>query len=151
MGPLVSFAHHTAKIGFQNNGGSVSFNFPNSPNIATPGYYMLFFLNGAGVPSHAKILFLGNGGGGPVANPGAGPGIPGGGGATTPPPAGGGNVNANANANGVYSMAVLATNRCIDIPGNSPDDNIQAQQYDCNGTNAQRSTVKKTGKTPHQL
>jgi galactose oxidase len=33
---------------------------PTSPNIAPPGYYMLFILKGAGVPSVAKMVRIGS-------------------------------------------------------------------------------------------
>jgi hypothetical protein len=33
---------------------------PSSPNLAPPGYYMLFILNGAGVPSVAKMIRVGS-------------------------------------------------------------------------------------------
>lgn len=34
---------------------------PSSPNIAPPGYYMLFILNGNGVPSIAKFIKIDTG------------------------------------------------------------------------------------------
>jgi galactose oxidase len=43
-------------LGFSQNGGTYGMNAPESSSIATPGYYMLFALNAAGVPSNAKIL-----------------------------------------------------------------------------------------------
>jgi galactose oxidase len=43
-------------LGFGQNGGTYNVNAPESSSIATPGYYMLFALNAAGVPSSAKIL-----------------------------------------------------------------------------------------------
>lgn len=43
-------------LGFTQNGGGYSVNAPENSSIATPGYYMLFALNAAGVPSTAKII-----------------------------------------------------------------------------------------------
>jgi hypothetical protein len=43
---------------FVQNSGSLAVNLPPSPNIAPPGYYMLFVLNNAGVPSLAKFVKL---------------------------------------------------------------------------------------------
>ena len=41
---------------------------PSSSNIAPPGYYMLFILNGSGVPSVAKIVQISSSGS-PTPNP----------------------------------------------------------------------------------
>jgi galactose oxidase len=43
-------------LGFSQNGGTFNVATPENSSIATPGYYMLFALNAAGVPSAAKIL-----------------------------------------------------------------------------------------------
>jgi galactose oxidase len=43
-------------LGFSQNGNSFNVAAPENSSIATPGYYMLFALNAAGVPSNAKIL-----------------------------------------------------------------------------------------------
>jgi hypothetical protein len=48
----------------------VNVTFPSSANISPPGYYMLFLLNTAGVPSVAKIINIG--GGAPPPPPGTG-------------------------------------------------------------------------------
>jgi hypothetical protein len=39
--------------------GQVSVRVPSNPNLLPPGYYMLFFLNRAGVPSVAKFIRVG--------------------------------------------------------------------------------------------
>lgn len=38
----------------------ISLRLPESPNLATPGYYLLFVLNDKGTPSEAKIIKLGD-------------------------------------------------------------------------------------------
>jgi galactose oxidase len=43
-------------LGFSQTGGAYTVSAPENSSIATPGYYMLFALNAAGVPSAAKIL-----------------------------------------------------------------------------------------------
>jgi Galactose oxidase-like, Early set domain len=45
-------------LSFQQIAGGISANVPSDPNLAPPGDYMLFILNGQGVPSVAKILNL---------------------------------------------------------------------------------------------
>jgi hypothetical protein len=47
--------------------GGVNVTFPSSANISPPGYYMLFLLNSAGVPSVAKIINIGGSAGPPPA------------------------------------------------------------------------------------
>jgi Domain of unknown function (DUF1929) len=57
--------------------GGVQFTTPGNPNAAPPGYYMLFLLNGSGVPSVAKMIRLDHGLPAPPAippQPGAGAG-----------------------------------------------------------------------------
>jgi PA14 domain/Domain of unknown function (DUF1929)/Kelch motif len=44
--------------------GSFSVASPSQPNLAPPGYYMLFVLNGNGVPSVARMVLVGSGAGG---------------------------------------------------------------------------------------
>ena len=41
---------------FTQNPGALTVNFPPDPNTAPPGYYMLFLLNNAGVPSLATFV-----------------------------------------------------------------------------------------------
>src|SRR4029077_13338536 len=41
---------------FAKNSGTLTVTSPPSPNIAPPGYYMLFLLNNAGVPSIATFV-----------------------------------------------------------------------------------------------
>ena len=43
---------------FAKGGSGVTVQAPASRNTAPPGYYMLFILNSAGVPSKAKIIQL---------------------------------------------------------------------------------------------
>jgi hypothetical protein len=42
------------------DGTGLSVTVPSNPNLAPPGYYMLFILNGAGVPSVAKMIRVGS-------------------------------------------------------------------------------------------
>ncbi len=58
-------------------GGKLSLKEPPNPNIAPPGYYMLFLLDSAGVPSEAKFLRLGDGLSHPIPSPPAPPSSPG--------------------------------------------------------------------------
>jgi len=44
------------RLGFAQATGGVNVSFPSNANLSPPGYYMLFLLNGSGVPSVAKIL-----------------------------------------------------------------------------------------------
>jgi len=46
-------------LSFTAGTGGVNVTFPSSANISPPGYYMLFLLNSAGVPSVAKIINIG--------------------------------------------------------------------------------------------
>jgi galactose oxidase len=39
--------------------GGVTITAPPNPNLAPPGHYMLFLLNGDGIPSVAKIMQVG--------------------------------------------------------------------------------------------
>jgi hypothetical protein len=43
-------------LAFAQNSGMLAVNLPPSPNITPPGYYMLFLLNNAGVPSFATFV-----------------------------------------------------------------------------------------------
>ena len=44
------------RLGFWQTQGGLNVTAPSSPNVAPPGYYMLFILNSHGVPSIAKIV-----------------------------------------------------------------------------------------------
>jgi len=57
-------------LSFTSGTGGINVTFPASANISPPGYYMLFLLNSAGVPSVAKIINIG--GSGPPPPPGTG-------------------------------------------------------------------------------
>jgi hypothetical protein len=46
-------------LSFTAGTGGVNVTFPSSANISPPGYYMLFLLNSAGVPSVANIINIG--------------------------------------------------------------------------------------------
>jgi hypothetical protein len=41
------------------DGTGLTVSVPSNPNLAPPGYYMLFILNGAGVPSVAQMIRIG--------------------------------------------------------------------------------------------
>jgi galactose oxidase-like protein/carboxypeptidase family protein/glyoxal oxidase-like protein/Kelch motif protein len=55
-------------LGFAATSGGVNVTFPSSANLSPPGYYMLFLLNSAGVPSVAKIIKIGGTSGGGTGN-----------------------------------------------------------------------------------
>ena len=125
-------------LGFNVQGGQVNVSMPNDANIAPPGHYMLFFFNAAGTPSYAKIISLngnhpsnGQGGGGQV---GPGP----------VAPAPGGN-NAGPAIGGTYTITSAYSNKCVDIAASSVANDAKVQQYDCNGTNAQKFRVQDAG------
>jgi len=54
----VDMNQHYLDLQFTKNGNSLSINTPTNPNLAPPGYYMLFIVNQYGVPSVSKILKL---------------------------------------------------------------------------------------------
>src|SRR5260370_37960496 len=60
---------HFVPLSFTAGNGSLSVQAPASPALAPPGYYMLFIVNGAGVPSVAAIVRM-------ASTPPAGPGAP---------------------------------------------------------------------------
>jgi galactose oxidase len=49
-------------LSFTAGTGGINVTFPSSANISPPGYYMLFLLNSAGVPSVATIINIGGSG-----------------------------------------------------------------------------------------
>lgn len=49
---------HFVELNFTKGSGQLTVTAPSGPNLAAPGYYMLFILNGNGVPSVAKIVQL---------------------------------------------------------------------------------------------
>ena len=51
------------RLSFTQANGGLNVTMPASGNIAPPGYYMLFLLNGSGVPSVSKIIQITAGGG----------------------------------------------------------------------------------------
>jgi len=57
-------------LSFSAGSGGVNVTFPANGNISPPGYYMLFLLNSAGVPSVAKIIKIG-GSAAPPPSPGS--------------------------------------------------------------------------------
>ena len=59
------FAQTYVPLPFTAGSGSLDLQMPASGTIASPGYYMLFIVNGAGVPSVAKIIQVTSGGGPP--------------------------------------------------------------------------------------
>ena len=62
MIPLGSVTHHFnfnqryVSLPFQVNGGALTVQSPANANFAPPGYYMLFIVDTAGIPSVAAIL-----------------------------------------------------------------------------------------------
>lgn len=55
----LDFDQRYVPLTYTSAGTSLSVNLPASPNVAPPGFYMLFVFNSAGVPSVAKIVRLG--------------------------------------------------------------------------------------------
>jgi hypothetical protein len=49
---------HVALDFGQSDAQSIDITAPNDPNLAPPGHYMLFVLDGSGVPSVAPIIQL---------------------------------------------------------------------------------------------
>jgi hypothetical protein len=47
---------HFVPLNFTSGSGALNVQVPTSPSVAPPGYYMLFILNSAGVPSVASIV-----------------------------------------------------------------------------------------------
>ena len=48
-------------LSYSQSGAILTIQTPSSPNVAPPGYYMLFVLDGAGVPSRGLVLAVGSG------------------------------------------------------------------------------------------
>jgi hypothetical protein len=55
----LDFDQHFVPLTFTAGSGTLSATLPSSPNVAPPGYYMLFIVNGNGVPSVASMIHLG--------------------------------------------------------------------------------------------
>jgi hypothetical protein len=55
----LDFDQRYVPLTYTSAGSSLSVNLPASPNVAPPGFYMLFVFSSAGVPSVAKIVRLG--------------------------------------------------------------------------------------------
>jgi hypothetical protein len=55
----LDFDQHFVPLTFTAGSGALTVNTPASANLAPPGYYMLFVLNGSGTPSTAAIVRLG--------------------------------------------------------------------------------------------
>ena len=53
-----NFDQRFLNLSFTKNGTSLTVTAPASGNVAPPGYYMLFALNAAGVPSVSKMVKL---------------------------------------------------------------------------------------------
>jgi len=65
--------------------GTLSLSAPANPNLAPPGWYMLFLVDAQGVPSEAKWVRVGAGVAAPPPGNGGGGAVPGGDGGATPP------------------------------------------------------------------
>ncbi len=50
---------HFVNLGFTQTSGGLNIQMPTNGNLAPPGYYMLFLVNGAGVPSVARVMLVG--------------------------------------------------------------------------------------------
>lgn len=55
----VNFEQRRIPLNFSANKNGIRITAPNNANIAPPGYYMLFIIDGQGVPSVAKMIKLG--------------------------------------------------------------------------------------------
>jgi hypothetical protein len=55
---LVDLTIQEQKPSGTDNNTSITFKVPTNDHFSPPGYYMLFYVNGAGKPSHAKIVQL---------------------------------------------------------------------------------------------
>jgi Domain of unknown function (DUF1929)/Bacterial Ig domain/Galactose oxidase, central domain len=55
----LDFDQHFVPLTFTAGGGALTVDTPAAANLAPPGYYMLFVLNGSGVPSTASMVRLG--------------------------------------------------------------------------------------------
>ncbi|MBC7532049.1 MAG: RICIN domain-containing protein [Oligoflexus sp.] len=136
------------ELGFQNQGnGTVNVSMPNSPNLAPPGFYMLFFMNGAGVPSYAKIVHLDGGNAsnnGAAGAPPANPGVP----AVNP---GHGDHAAVVGNGEVFTLVARNSGKCVDVPWASVDNGVNLQQVTCNGNDAQKFRVQDVGNGLYQL
>ena len=64
----INLQQRFSELSFTKNGQTLHVNMPNRATDVPPGYYMLFVINGSGVPSKAKIVRInvgsGSGGGG---------------------------------------------------------------------------------------
>ncbi len=102
--PLASVTHtldwdqRYLDLAFTKNGNQLTATPPNSPNLAPPGYYMLFIINSNGVPGVAKVVKVGGSGAGDTTPPSV---------SMTAPAAGGvtGTIAVSANATDNASVA----------------------------------------------
>ncbi|RYZ66227.1 MAG: DUF1929 domain-containing protein [Proteobacteria bacterium] len=124
------------ELSFTEHNGSVQVIMPNSPNIAPPGYYMLFLVNEAGVPSIAKIINLNNGQTAgpsqpqPESQPQTQP-------QTQPEEQPNVFVQRNLVVGEIYMVRSKASAKCMDVAAQGSDNGIAVQQYECNKTAAQ--------------
>ena len=56
----VNMEQRYVPLSFTANGGTVNATAPANANVAPPGIYMLFVMNGNGVPSVARMIRVGN-------------------------------------------------------------------------------------------
>lgn len=54
----IDMNQNVLELGFTKSGSNLNVSTPTNPNFAPPGYYMVFILDGNGVPSVAKIVRL---------------------------------------------------------------------------------------------
>lgn len=108
------------ELDFTQQNGSVEAQMPNSPNIAPPGYYMLYLINEAGVPSLSKIISLNNIRG--VAQP------------PVQPPV---QTVDGLTVGDMYQVHAKTTDKCLDVAAASMENEAPIQQYECNNTQAQ--------------
>jgi hypothetical protein len=100
---------------FTQSGTTLTITPPANSNLMPPGYYLLFALDGAGVPSVARIV---------KANVAA--------------PTGG------IDPNIAYSVVNRNSNKCVDVSGASTADNAAVIQWSCHGGANQRFKLTPT-------
>lgn len=92
----VNMNQRISKPAFSKTNGGLTLTAPSNPNTTPPGYYMLFILNGSGVPSVARILSISGTASSPTPTPTATP---------TPVPAAPTNLLATAGSPGAIDLS----------------------------------------------
>lgn len=107
---------------FRVEGDSVQVMMPNSPNIAPPGYYLLFLINERGVPSVGRIISLTKG-------------------ENTDPTD---DEDTAPKEGGVYSLVSLFSNKCAEVNDGDNTNGNKIRQSDCRMGHNQKFRVQLT-------